>query len=643
MDSSSASHSSSSQEERSQRARSHWAWIPSLYFSEGLPYVIVMTVSVIMYKKLGISNTEIALYTSWLYLPWVIKPFWSPLVEVLRTKRWWIVVMQLLIGAGLAGVAFTIPTSDFLQYTLAFLWLMAFSSATHDIAADGFYMMPLTTHEQAWFVGIRSTFYRLAMITGQGLLVMLAGSLEESYGLPQQLVVVQATAEAPTLDGFETANFDAIGSADTQQLLVANNTYQLSFADRSPEEVSTLVDQVRSWNLDHGFYQEEVTAGNIDESDQAEEEESTWVDSLEHWIVDNFGPSETTAAVSAVAGDVAIIQMRLSQPLAEGEQRVVNLSQQGGDPSFKIVEGSRFTITAENSQQPFAAVVQVDHRLDKPSAATFRALSGDTPTAWKVTFLLAAAFFIVICLYHFLVLPRPANDQPAEGAVNIAGIWKELLIPFGTFFSKPGIFIAILFLMFYRFSEAQLVKLSSPFLLDSKELGGLALSTGEVGFAYGTVGIILLTLGGILGGLVAARNGLKYWLWWMVLAINLPNAVYVFLSQVQPESYLMVNLAVAIEQFGYGFGFTAYMLFMLYISQGKYETAHYAICTGFMALGMMIPGMFSGWLQELVGYQHFFIWVMIATLPSFLVCMLVNIDENFGKGDANSEDSAEAS
>jgi len=165
--------------------RSPWFWVPSLYFAEGIPYVVVMTVAVIMYKRLGVSNTEIALYTSWLYLPWVIKPFWSPLVDLFRTKRWWIVVMQLLIGAGLAGVAFTIPTTHFLQYSLAFLWLLAFSSATHDIAADGFYMLGLSSHEQAWFVGIRSTTYRLAMIAGQGLLVMFAGAMEVHHGLPE--------------------------------------------------------------------------------------------------------------------------------------------------------------------------------------------------------------------------------------------------------------------------------------------------------------------------------------------------------------------------------------------------------------------------------------------------------------------------
>jgi len=162
--------------------RNPWAWVPTLYFAEGLPYVAVMTVSVIMYKRFGLSNTEIALYTSWLYLPWVIKPFWSPFVDILKTKRWWIVSMQLLIGAGLAGVAFTLPTPFYLQASLAFFWMMAFSSATHDIAADGFYMLALDDSQQSFFVGIRSTFYRFASITGQGLLVVLAGSLEKTTG-----------------------------------------------------------------------------------------------------------------------------------------------------------------------------------------------------------------------------------------------------------------------------------------------------------------------------------------------------------------------------------------------------------------------------------------------------------------------------
>lgn len=426
-----------------------WAWIPTLYFASGLPYVVVMLISVIMYKRLGVSNTEIALYTSWLYLPWVIKPLWSPLVDIIRTRRGWILVTQLMIGAGLGGVALTIPTDDYLRNTLAFLWLLAFSSATHDIAADGFYMLGLSKHDQAWFVGIRSTFYRLAMIAGQGLLIMLAGFMES-------------------------------------------------------------------------FFQ----SGGI-----------------------------------AVAGAAV-------------------------DPG--------------------------------------------TVLAWTITFYVMAGLFVLFFAWHRIVLPRPANDV-ARLQNSYAGIMRDFSMTFVAFFKRPKIGLILAFLLLFRFAEAQLAKMAAPFLLDAEAAGGLALSTGEVGFAYGTIGVLMLMLGGIAGGFLAARHGLKRWLPWMVIAINLPNAVYIFLSTLMPESLFVINLSIGVEQFGYGFGFAAYMLYMLYISHGKHETAHYAICTGFMALGMMLPGMLSGWLQELMGYQNFFIWVMAATIPSFVVSFLIPLDSNFGK------------
>lgn len=434
----------------SQANKSPWGWIPSLNFASGLPYVVVMTVSVIMYKKMGISNTDIALYTSWLYLPWVIKPFWSPFVDILKTKRLWIISMQLLIGAGLGGVALTIPTDDFLRNTMAFLWLLAFSSATHDIAADGFYMLGLSKHEQTWFVGVRSTFYRLSMIAGQGLLIMLAGAMENR---------------------FQSASGDLI----TQTVAV--------------------------------------------------------------------------------------------------------------DPGIAL--------------------------------------------AWSITFYVMAGLFLAFFAWHRYALPKPVDDIPTLHD-SYAEIMRNFVEAFATFFKRPQIGLVLAFLFLFRFSEAQLVKLTAPFLLDPSSVGGLGLSTAEVGFAYGTVGILMLTAGGLLGGFLAAKHGLKHWLVWMVIAINVPNAVYIFLSMTMPESLLIINLAIGVEQFGYGFGFAAYMLYMLYISNGAHQTAHYAICTGVMALGMMLPGMFSGWLQEMIGYQNFFIWVMVATLPSFIVTLLVPLDKSFG-------------
>lgn len=417
---------------------SPWSWIPTLYFAEALPYVAVMTISVIMYKRLGISNTDIALYTSWLYLPWVIKPFWSPFVDLLKTKRWWVVTMQFLIGAGLAGIAFTIPMDHFFQVTLAVFWLVAFSSATHDIAADGFYMLALDSHDQAFYVGIRSTFYRIATIAGQGLLVMLAGALENS--------------------------------------------------------------------------------------------------------------------------------------------------------------------------------------------------TGKIPFAWSITFLILAGLFIGLCLYHKYILPVPKSDK-AAATVTASTIFKEFFATFVSFFRKKQALVAILFMLFYRFPEAQLVKLVTPFLIDPREVGGLGLTTSEIGLVYGTIGIIGLTLGGIIGGIVAAHGGLKKWLWPMALAITLPDLVFIYLSSALPESLLIINVCVFIEQFGYGFGFTAYMLYLIYFSDGEHTTAHYAICTAFMALGMMLPGMIAGWLQEQLGYVNFFWWVMGCCLITLAVTAFLKIDPAFGRKD----------
>ena len=405
--------------------RNPWTWIPSLYFTEGLPYVAVMTISVIMYKNLGISNADIALYTSWLYFPWVIKPIWSPFVDLIKTKRWWIYTMQLLIGAGMAAVAFTIPMDFFFQATLAFFWLMAFNSATHDIAADGFYMLGLSEEKQAFFIGIRNTFYRFAMIAGQGPLVMLAGYLQTS--------------------------------------------------------------------------------------------------------------------------------------------------------------------------------------------------TGKIPLAWSIVFYILAGLFVGLAVWHRFILPCPKEDVQRMG-VNARTILSEFLRTFADFFRKKGIVPALLFMLTYRLGESQLLKMASPFLLDGKEAGGLALSTSQVGLIYGVVGVVSLVVGGILGGIAIAKaGGLKRWLWPMALALSLTNLAYLYMAYALPENLWVIKACVAVEQFGYGFGFTAYTMYLMLFSAGEYKTSHYAICTGFMALGMMLPGMASGWIQEQIGYQHFFVWVMISCIPAFLI------------------------
>ncbi len=609
--------------------RNPWAWVPTLYFAEGIPYVIVMVVSVIMYKRLGISNTDIALYTSWLYLPWVIKPLWSPVVDLLRTKRFWIITMQLFIGAGLAGVALTIPVPNFFQYTLAFFWLLAFSSATHDIAADGFYMLGLTKHQQAFFVGVRSTFYRFAMITGQGLLIILAGYLESSTGLGEVELNVRTVNSTVTNEILSDQQIRVIEGE--LKLLTFPEEIEISTNKISKAKLDSIQNYVSEQNILNGYEQKVAKAIPTTALD---EDQSWWdeviVQNLETFIKNNFGQDKSLLETEKdVTGNVGIAQFYLSKPPADDESIIVNLSQSSGDKSISLVQGTRFVFNKENWNKPALALFQIDPKLKDETSSSFSAISGNIPLAWSITFIILTLLFVVFFIYHKFILPYPTTDISAKKEGT--SVFSEFFRTFALFFKKKNIGLIIGFLLVYRLGESQLVKLASPFLLDSREVGGLALTTGEVGFVYGTIGILALVLGGLLGGFLAAKDGLKHWLWWMLIAINLPNAVYIYLSYALPESFFLVLASVAVEQFGYGFGFTAYMLYMIYVSDGEHKTAHFAITTAFMALGMMIPGMVSGWLQELIGYQHFFVWVIIATIPAFIITKFIPLDPEFGK------------
>lgn len=407
--------------------RSGWHWVPSLYFAEGLPYVVVMVVATIMYKNLGLSNTEIALFTSWLYLPWVIKPFWSPLVDVFFTKRRWIVTMQALLTLAFASVAFLIPTPFYLQATLAAFWIMAFASATHDIAADGFYIASLNEGDQALFIGIRNTFYRFASITGQGLLVMLAG-------------------------------------------FVAKRT-------------------------------------------------------------DNV------------------------------------------------------------------------------------------PFSWTVVFLTLSALFLGLTLWHFFSLPH--EEPTARERQSLSSVMHELGDTFVSFFAKKEILFILFFILTFRLGEAQLGKLAQPFMLDSATAGGLAMTTEFVGLLYGTIGVIALLTGGILGGWAISHWGLRKSIVPMALAMNLPDALYILMAWLGSHiSIWTVGTCVAIEQLGYGFGYTAFSMFLIHASEGEHKTAHFSFGTGLMALGMMLPGMAAGWLQERMGYIVFFTWVCLCTIPGIIAAFI---------------------
>ena len=430
-----------------------WFWIPTLYFAEGIPYFLVNNISVMMFTKMGVPNGQMALFTSLLYLPWTIKPFWSPFVDIIKTKRWWFIAMQILMTAAFVLLTITIPhpspeliasgqtpISLFTVMLILFI-IVAFASATHDIAADGFYMLALTSHEQAAFVGIRSTFYRLSSIFGQGVLLVVAGLLETK--------------------------------------------------------------------------------------------------------------------------------------------------------------------------------------------------TGDIPLAWQLTLLFTSIIFALITLWHIFFTPKPASDRSSLGddAKSVGAILREFGRTFVTYFKKPGIWLAMIFMLVFRLPEAFLIKMINPFLVASNEVGGLGLATEQVGIVYGTIGILFLTIGGILGGWFASKVGLKKSMWWMAACMTLPCLTFVYLSMALPTSLVAISIALAIEQFGYGFGFTAYMLFMIYFSEGEFKTAHYAICTAFMALSMMIPGMFAGYIQEALGYVGFF-WMVIACCAATLIITVFArraVDEDYGK------------
>ena len=432
---------------------SPWAWVPTLYFAQGIPYFIVNNISVLMFAKMGVPNGEMALFTSLLYLPWTIKPFWSPFIDIIKTKRWWIISMQILMSIAFILLTLSIPKPDeatiaagttpisMFTITLVLFIITAFASATHDIAAYGFYMLALRQSDQAAFVGIRSTFYRLASIFGQGVLVAIAGAIELRYK--------------------------------------------------------------------------------------------------------------------------------------------------------------------------------------------------DIPLSWTITMLVTAVMFSLVTFYHLFAIPKPTSDKSVltPGTASAKAIFQEFGRTFATYFTKPGVWLAIAFMLLYRLPEAFLIKMCMPFLVASKEAGGLELSTAEVGIVYGTIGVIFLTVGGILGGLFASRIGLKKSIWWMAGCMTLPCLTFVYLAIGQPDNLFAISTAIAIEQFGYGFGFTAYMLYMMYFSEGEFKTSHYAICTAFMALSMMIPGMFAGYLQEAVGYVNFF-WIVILCCAATIVVTVFadrKIDPTYGK------------
>lgn len=621
--------------------RNPWSWIPSLYFAQGLPYVAVNVITVILYKRLGISNTDIALYTGWLYLPWVIKPFWSPFVDIIKTKRWWTILMQWIIGFGLAAVAFSIPTPFFFQLTLAIFWVIGFASATHDIASDGYYMIALDEHNQAKYVGIRSTFYRVATIFGQGVLVVIAGVIESNTGLepvsatikadPQAKVVAMDSLPSVVLTPEQMASEQFVFSSN--EINVAAQAPDSIFMDGKKVSFKTYAekfnDKVKLANTANGF---------IPKEEEKEKEKDKDKNQFENWIKENFG--EERGAASSKVNNFAVIGVRLTKAPEKGTERVLVINYKSGDQSIKIDDKicERLAFNENNWNKTAYILVSIDSKLAKQTTTIFEGTSGNIPLAWTIVFIVLSVFFLLAALYHSFILPHPASDKSINGSQKATAkeIVNGFIETFKTFFQKKQILVAMAFMLLYRLPEAQLIKIINPFFLDPVDKGGLGLTTGQVGLVYGTIGIIALTIGGIIGGICASRGGLKKWLWPMALSISLNSIVYIILSFYQPDPNTFAGISAIctgmfIDQFGYGFGFTAFMLYMMYFAQGPYKTSHYAICTAFMALGMMLPGMWSGWLQELIGYNHFFIWTLLCCLATWLVTFMIKVDPSYGK------------
>ena len=672
-----------SKEKKTVTKRNPWAWIPTLYFAQGLPYVAVMTISVIMYKRLGMSNTDIALYTGWLGLPWVIKPFWSPFVDIIKTKRWWVLIMQWIIAIALAGIAFTIPTAWWVQLTFAVFMLMGFSSATHDIAADGFYMLALTEHEQSLFVGIRSTFYRIATVVGQGLLVILAGVVEMNSGLEPVRIDINAdptvapiVAQIPSIsecDNNNSGEIRFITSATTINTSVKAPTdgqmgdSTLAFADYNkiindsiskaniensfyiPDPKFTQEDKIvfknedfeldsASWQKDHFVYCGKDASGAavqvLEESLSKKEEK---ISGFEAFIAYHFPDKFKNNKKNDKASNFAIVAVRLNKQPKAGEEYVLNIANDKGSTDIKASQ-TRFVFNDKNWDKPAYIQFTIDNKIKDKVSSSFVGTSGNIPLAWAIVFSVLSVFFFLIALYHTWAMPRPAVDANQEKK-TAKEIVHGFIDTFKTFFTKFPVWqtvAAILFMLFYRFPEAQLTKIIMPFLVDPLDKGGLALSTSEVGIVYGTVGIIGLTIGGIIGGIVAAKGGLKKWLHPMAWSMSLTCLTFIYLAATQDQSFLTINICVFIEQFGYGFGFTAYMLYLIYYSEGKYKTAHYAICTGFMALSMMM-GMMAGWLEDLIGYKNFFIWTIICCMFTIGAALIIKVDPSFGLKEKNDE------
>jgi PAT family beta-lactamase induction signal transducer AmpG len=454
-------------------------------------------------------------------------------------------------------------------------------------------------------------------------------------------ISVSAKTDALMVSSWDPASVKISEQPGELRVLTQPDALAIALAERSAPEAKAVIEQAKAWNVQHGFVADDQPAPKP----AAGKNDSWWTRQVSgpfgNFLAKHFPKPEKTKAAAATAGNFGVIYFALSQAPAAGKEIAVNFARKPrgieyvgfgkGDKGFRLMEGEHFIFNATNWNRPAMAVIQLDPKLKHEAAVVFLTSSGNIPLAWAITLFVVAGLFLGFSCWHSIMLPRPPNDGPVVTNKSLTG---EFFATLGSFFQKPGILMAMAFILFYRFDEAQLSKVISPFLLDSRAAGGLGLATSQVGLVYGTFGILALTCGGLLGGFSAAKYGLKKMLPIMIGSMYLPKLAFIFLAFTQPENFLITCAAVSAEQFGYGFGFTAFMLYMLYFADGPHKTAHYAICTGFMALGMMLPGMWSGWVADLVGYKHFFVWVICSALPGLVLALRLKIDPQFGKKSA---------
>ena len=571
----------------SDKTRSPWFWVPSLYFAEGVPYIIVTTVSILIFKQLGMNNSDVARFTSFLMFPWAIKPLWTPIVDLYRSKKWWVVTMQLAMAAAFLLAVFAMPFTAATRSLLAIFSVLALLSATHDAAADGIYVVSLKPNLQAFFTGIRGTFYRIAMITAQGGVVLLAG------------LVQQHTSLRPLEFSLEIKN------AAVQPVELANEFFIVSTA--------------------------KCALGSSDAKH------------LDPMIADyNADPSaEKLARITAAAQNVPLAFITL-RDTGNSDRRQLALvrTADSRDKDVSFVGAERLLFTRDTLDLPrLARITAVANGADG-SITSFRVDSGNFIVAWMVALGVLSGLYALLAVYHFFALPSDAGS--ASGVTDMGKFYREFAQAFVSFFTKRNVVVALIFILLFRFGESQLLKIGSTFMIDPVSKGGLGLSNSEYGAIYGVVGISCLLIGGIAGGWALSRQGLRFWMLPMALALNIPDSVYVLMAHCQPVDRFPVYLSVAVEQFGYGFGFSAYMMFMVWFASdsGKFATSHFAIMTGLQAIGLMVPGFYSGDIQENIcggDYFHFFVWVMIATLVSFAatVAAMRVIPKDYGKPQPN--------